>query len=280
MPSHHPDAYPFGYGEDEIERLGVQHRVWAAESQSFLDRAGFREGDTVVDLGCGPGYTTLELARAVGPGGAVIAVDRDGERSIPLLRKRAHAEGVSQVETRVADLAQLDLPPSSVDGVYGRWVLMYFPEAEVTRLIHRVARWLRPGGACALAEFCNYRHVHIHPPTENLPTVAEALMAKVAGESGGNPEIGNALPGLLRSAGFEVELHVVAKAIRATTPEWRWPDTLFRDLVAALVDEGRLDQGVFDAFMQEWDDRSRDPSAMFFSSPVMEVVARRGRDSN
>lgn len=276
MLPHHHHEYPFGYDEDEIERLGVQHRVWAAESRRFLDRAGFREGDTIVDLGCGPGFTTLELARTVGPGGVVIAVDRDGEISIPLLRKRADAEGLSQIEARVAELAQLDLPPGSVDGVYGRWVLMYLPEGEVIPLVHRVVRWLKPGGTCALAEFCNYRHMRIHPPTEHLPTVAEALMGKVAEECGGNPEIGNVLPGLLHGAGLELELHVVVKAVRATTPEWRWPDTLFRDLVAALVDEGRLDRGVFDAFIQEWDDRSGDPAAVFFSSPLMEVVARRG----
>jgi ubiquinone/menaquinone biosynthesis C-methylase UbiE len=275
MPTDQTDDYRFGYSRDEIERLGHQHRVWADDNWRFLARAGFGEGATVVDLGCGPGYTTLDLARAVGPGGRVVAVDRDGERSLPLLEERAEAAGFSNVETQVADLEAFDLPEGSVDGVYGRWVLMYLPERAAEALIDRVARWLGPGGVCAVGEFCNYRHIHIHPPSAHLPAIAEALMRAVAGERGCNPEIGNVLPGLLRRAGLHVEVHVVTKAVRATTEEWRWPDALFREHLPDLVDEGYLSREVLDAFLADWDERSRDPDALFFGSPMMEVVGRR-----
>jgi ubiquinone/menaquinone biosynthesis C-methylase UbiE len=164
MPIDHAGDYRFGYSPDEIERLGNQHRVWAEDNQRLLARAGFGEGATLVDLGCGPGYTTLDLARAVGPQGRVIAVDRDGEQSLPLLEERAKAAGISNVEARTADLEVFDLPEDSVDGVYGRWVLMYLPEKAVEVLTGRVARWLRPSGICVLAEICNYRHLYIHPP--------------------------------------------------------------------------------------------------------------------
>ena len=275
MPTERTNDYRFGYSRDEIERLGDQHRIWAEDNQRFLARAGFGEGETVVDLGCGPGYTTLELVRAVGPEGRVIAVDRDGERSLPLLKERAEAAGFFNVETLAAELEVFDLPEDSVDGVYGRWVLMYLPERAAQALIGRVARWLRPGGVCALAELCNYRHIHIHPPSAHLPAIAEALMRAVAGDRGCNPEIGNVLPGVLNRAGFDVELHVVTKAVRATTPEWRWPDALFREHLPVLVDEGYLTREVLDAFLAEWDERSREPDAVFFGSPMMEVVGRR-----
>ncbi len=275
MPNDHTDDYRFGYSPDELERLGDQHRVWAEDNRRFLARAGFGEGATVVDLGCGPGYTTLDLARAVGPEGRVIAVDRDGERSLPLLKERAAAAGFSNVVTQAAELEVFDLPEGSVDGVYGRWVLMYLPERAAEALTGRVAMWLRPGGVCALAEFCNYRHIYIHPPSAHLPAIAEALMRAVAGDRGCNPEIGNALPGLLNCAGLCVELHVVTKAVRATTAEWGWPDALFREHLPGLVDEGYLTREVLDAFYADWDERSREPDAVFFGSPMMEVVGRR-----
>jgi SAM-dependent methyltransferase len=275
MPSDHTNDYRFGYSPEELERLGSQHRVWAVDNLRFLARAGFDEGATVVDLGCGPGYTTLDLARVVGPKGQVIAVDRDGERSLPLLEERAKESGFSNVETRVADLEAFDLPEGSADGVYGRWVLMYLPERAAEALVGRVARWLKPGGACALAELCNYRHIHIHPPSAHLPAIAEALIQAVKGERDCNAEIGNALPGLLSRAGLSVELHVVTKAVRATTPEWCWPDALFRDHGPALVDEGYLTREVLDAFFADWDERSQNPDAVFFGSPMMEVVGRR-----
>jgi len=267
--------YPFGYGDEELQRLGEQHRVWQEENERLLSRAGFGEGNTLVDLGCGPGFTTLDLARRVGPTGHIIAVDRDGERSIPRLREAAEAAGLGNVEARVADLEQFDLPSESVDGVYGRWVLMYLPEREVRALATRIAKWLRPGRACALAEFCNYRHIRIHPPIEHFGLIAEALMRAAAGEHGGNPEIGCVLPGVLDGAGLDVELGVATKAIRSATPHWRWPDTLFRQILPTLVDKGHLAGEILDGFIAEWEERSRDPSTVFFSSPVLEVVGRR-----
>jgi SAM-dependent methyltransferase len=275
MPNDQTKHYRFGYSWEEIERLEKQHRVWAEDNRRLIDRAGFGVGATLVDLGCGPGDTTLELAHLVGSEGRVIAVDRDGERSLPLLKARAAAAGLSNIETRIAELETFDLPDGSVDGVYGRWVLMYLPERMVEALTGRVAKWLRPGGACTLAELCNYRHIHIHPPCAHLPAVAEALIRAVKGNRGCNPEIGNALPGLLHAAGLAVEFNVVTKTVRATTPEWQWPDALFRDHLPKLAEEGYLSRGVLDAFFTEWDERSREPAALFFGSPMMEAIGRR-----
>lgn len=275
MPNDQAKHYRFGYSREEMERLEKQHRVWAEDNRRLLDRAGFGAGATLVDLGCGPGHTTIELARLVGPEGRVIAVDRDGERSLPLLKERAAAAGLSNIETRAAELETFDLPDGSVDGVYGRWVLMYLPERMVEKLTGRVARWLRPGGACALAELCNYRHIHIQPPCVHLPVIAEALMRAVKGNWGCNPEIGNLLPGLLHAAGLVVELNVVTKTVRATTPEWQWPDALFRDHLPGLVEDGYLSRGTLDAFFAEWDVRSQESDALFFGTPMMEAIGRR-----
>ncbi len=275
MPNDQTKHYRFGYSWEEIVRLEMQHRVWAEDNRRLIDRSGFSAGATLVDLGCGPGYTTIELAHLVGPEGRVIAVDRDGERSLPLLNKRAMVDGLSNIETRIAELETFDLPDSSVDGVYGRWVLMYLPERMVEALIARIAKWLRPGGACTLAEFCNYRHIHIHPPCTHLPAVAEALISAVKGDCGCNPEIGNELPGLLHAAGLTVEFNVTIKTVRATTPEWQWPDALFRNHLPALVEEGYLSRAVLDAFFTQWDECSREPAALFFGSPMMEAIGKR-----
>ena len=83
------------------------------------------------------------------------------------------------------------------------------------------------------------------------------------------------LPGLLDGAGLHVELHVVTKAVRATTPQWCWPDALFREHLPGLVAEGYLAREVLDAFFADWDKRSQEPDAVFFGSPMMEVVGRR-----
>ena len=83
------------------------------------------------------------------------------------------------------------------------------------------------------------------------------------------------VPGLLHRAGLEVEFNVVTKTVRATTPEWQWPDAIFQDHLQGLVEEGYLDRGVLDAFFMEWEERSQDPEALFFGSPIMEAIGRR-----
>ena len=94
-------------------------------------------------------------------------------------------------------------------------------------------------------------------------------------ERGGNPEIGCVLPGVLDRAGLDVELGMATKAIRPATPEWRWPDSLFRQILPMLVDKGHLARETLDDFLAAWEERSRDPTALFFSSPVLEVIGRR-----
>ena len=232
--------YRFGYSRGELERLGYQHRVWVEANQHLLARARLADGMTAVDLGCGPGYTTLDLARAVGPKGRVIAVDRDAERSLTRLRERAEVAGLSNIETQAADLEIFDIPPQSIDAVYGRWILMYLPESAVRGLVERMVTWLRPGGVCILSELCNYRHIQVQPPMVHLPAIAEAMIRAVEGGRGCNAEIGNLLPGLLDAAGLEVEVHVTTMVVRATTPEWSWADILFRDHLPELVEDGFL----------------------------------------
>jgi SAM-dependent methyltransferase len=271
MSSEHDPAYRFGYAADELERLGRQHRVWSAANRALLDRAGFGPGMTVVDLGCGPGYTTLDLARRVGPTGQVIAVDRDGSRSLRVLEARCAEEAIDWVGAREADLAQFDLPLESVDGIYGRWVLMYLPLASVESLVARMVGWLRPGGIFASAEFCNYRHMHVHPPIDALSEVADALYRAVEGDRGCCPDVGNLLPGFARRAGLEVDIHVVTTAARCGTDGWRWPDDLFRLHLPGLVEEGWLAERTRRAFLADWEARCADPDAIFFGTPMMET---------
>ena len=151
---------------------------------------------------------------------------------------------------------------------------MYLSESAVRGLVERMVAWLRPGGVCILSEFCNYLHIQVQPPMVHLPAIAEAMMRAVEGGRSCNAEIGNLLPGLLDAAGLEVELHVTTMVVRATTPEWSWPNILFRDHLPKLVEDGILAREVLDAFLVEWEERSRDRQTLFFGSPMMEVVGR------
>ena len=65
-----------GTHDEEIARLGLQHRVWRPTVLECWQRAGIGRGNRVIDVGAGPGFATLDLAEIVGPTGEVLAAER------------------------------------------------------------------------------------------------------------------------------------------------------------------------------------------------------------
>jgi ubiquinone/menaquinone biosynthesis C-methylase UbiE len=99
--------YILGTDRAELDRLRGQHAAWTSQAYELFERAGLRAGERVLDLGCGPGFTSLELARAVGPAGRVIAVDKS-ERFLAHLAAERERHALPQVEPRLAALEELD----------------------------------------------------------------------------------------------------------------------------------------------------------------------------
>src|SRR5213075_1982728 len=95
--------YVLGTHDDEIARLGLQHRVWRPRALDAWRRAGFTELLTLLDVGCGPGYASLDLAEIAGPRGRVVAVDRSA-RFLDALRSAAVRNGLVNITTRQLDL--------------------------------------------------------------------------------------------------------------------------------------------------------------------------------
>ena len=69
------NAYILGTDKEELNRLELQHSIWSSESHAGWKTAGFKTGDSLLDLGCGPGSCSVELAKIVGPEGRVIGID-------------------------------------------------------------------------------------------------------------------------------------------------------------------------------------------------------------
>ena len=70
-----PEEYILGTGDDELGRLKFQHQLWGDLAKGLWSRAGFSSGQTVLDIGAGPGFASFDLARLLGPAGKVLAVD-------------------------------------------------------------------------------------------------------------------------------------------------------------------------------------------------------------
>ena len=81
------------------------------------DAAAFCYGHTVLDIGCGPGYGSIDLAYRLGPNGRVIARDSSA-RFIEFLATQCAHLGLGNVDAKVGDVHSLDLPAESIDGAY------------------------------------------------------------------------------------------------------------------------------------------------------------------
>jgi SAM-dependent methyltransferase len=124
--------------EDQLEEVG------RLPGELAMDRLDFLPGQKVVDLGCGSGTTTLELAARVGPGGEVAGVDISAEM-LARGRERAARAGAGNIEFVHADVQVHDLGEARFDAAYSRFGVMFF--ADPVAAFANVRRALRPGAA-------------------------------------------------------------------------------------------------------------------------------------
>jgi ubiquinone/menaquinone biosynthesis C-methylase UbiE len=114
-----------------------------------MDALGITAGSAVADVGSGDGYFSFHLARRVGPGGRVYAVDID-KGALDKLRRQAEKEKLSQIETIVGAKDDPRLPPESVDVVLV--VNAYHEMRDYDAMLAGLYRALRPGGLLGIIE--------------------------------------------------------------------------------------------------------------------------------
>ncbi|MHB9034665.1 MAG: class I SAM-dependent methyltransferase [Anaerolineae bacterium] len=107
-------------------------------------------GQTVADLGSGPGYFTFSLADAVGPAGLVYAVDSDAN-AIRALARKAEQGGFRQVSAHTSTSAHLEFIPSrSVDFVLGYGLICCVAPGDHAGTVSEIKRILKPTGQAYL----------------------------------------------------------------------------------------------------------------------------------
>lgn len=174
-------------------------RVLATETETAFrefvtENVPLDPGETVLSVGCGPGYEPPALADRVGETGTVVGVDVDDAELVAARERCRDRPRVSLVR---GDAVALPVPDGAVDLVVAKQMLQYVD--DVADALTEFRRVLAPGGRVAVAHGVGGTHA-MYEPTER---VAHANELYFSGGSGGG--LGTDLVALIPEAGFAVE---------------------------------------------------------------------------
>lgn len=264
--------YILGTDRAELERLRFQHQAWVKEAYALWERAGLAAGQHVADLGCGPGYTSLELADVVGPTGRVIARDVS-PRFLAFLRAECERRSCSHVETSLGPVEELDVQPESLDAAYARWLFCWLPDPAPA--FGAVARGLRRGGALAFQDYLDWAAMKLVPRSEIFDRAVDACMRSWP-DGTATIDIADHVPELAQRFGFRVEhFRQVPRMGRVGSLEWRWLGGFLLSYLPKLVQRGLFGAGELEAFRAEWR-AATDAGVAFVCAPtVVDVILRK-----
>lgn len=231
------------------------HRWRTALNSAAYLLPHLRPGLRVLDVGCGPGTVTVDLAAHVTPGGRVTGLDRAGDAVLPRARALAEERGVGGVVDFVeGDANALDFADASFDVVVCHQVLQHV--RDPVRVLAEMRRVATPDGGIVAAREAVYASFAWHP---RIPPLSggdddgdalgdwQRLYRAVARANGGEPDAGRMVHAWARQAGFARD------AVTSSASTWCfgspddvawWSGLLAERTVASAFAQTALDAGV------------------------------------
>ena len=261
--------YFLGTGNLELERLGLQHTAWRADAAAAWQRAEFHPGSVILDVGCGPGFASLDLADVVRPNGKVIAIDQS-ERFLQHLQEQCRSRGVTNISVLERDLTTFEFEDIRADGAWLRWVLTFLPEPQ--RVLARIAHAIKPGGSIAIHEYFAYETWRLVPSDPVFESFVSRVMASWRAH-GGEPNVGLQLAPWLERLGFRIaSARTITELVTPAQQRWYWPATFAHSGLERLVHLGDVSADEADrmreSFREMWAHGTR-----VMTPGVLELIA-------
>lgn len=231
-------------------------------------------GLNLLDVGCGPGTITVDLARRLAPG-HVTGVDASAE-IIEHAAGLAFDEGVHNAVFRVGDVYALDFPDESFDIVHAHQVLQHV--ANPVAAIREIRRVLKPGGIFA-ARDVDYGGVMWYPKLQGL-SMWMTVYRDVHYWNGGDPDAGRALKAWARLAGFGGVSSSASIWCFASVAEREWWGESWAEratesnFAAHAIEAGVADLADLQTIATAWRQWAGDPDG-WFGMPHGEIIARK-----
>ncbi len=260
-------TYTHGHHESVLR----SHRWRTAKNSAAYLLPYLKSDQRLLDVGCGPGTLSLDLAARVG---SVTALEQT-EGALDLARAEAERQGATDVEFRVGDVHALDLPDDSFDVVHAHQVLQHV--ADPVQALREMRRVTKPGGIVA-ARDSDYAAFAWYP---RLPVLDDwsALYQRCARANGGEPDAGRRMLSWAQAAGF-TDITPTAAVWCFANPEDRdwwggmWADRILQSAMAAqALESGIATPEDLRAISQGWLDWAAAPDGWMLI-PHGEIIAR------
>ncbi|HEX2528984.1 MAG TPA: methyltransferase domain-containing protein [Geminicoccus sp.] len=252
------------------ERLRLLARVMRPATLALLARAGVHGGMDCLDVGCGGGDVTTELARLVGPAGKVTGIDFDPVK-VEIAREESAAFGLHNLQFQVGDVREDLSSLPAADLVYARFLLSHLPAPEA--VLGQLVAHARPGGLVVLEDIQISGHV-VHPPSWAHDAFVD-LYLRTGRARGADPEIGPKLPGLLQAAGLVDVQAQVAQPV-GLQGEMKLVSAMTMETIAdAVLAAGLADHARIDAIVDELRRMAGDPATLVSIARVVQSWGRK-----
>jgi SAM-dependent methyltransferase len=245
-------AHVYTHGHHESVLRGHRRRTAQDSAGYLLPYLG--AGMSVLDVGCGPGTITVDLAARVAPG-QVTAVELNDE-VLDLARAEARERNQLNISFATSDVHALDFPDNTFDVVHAHQVLQHV--AEPVQALRELRRVCVPGGIVAVRDG-DYAGIIWFPRLPALDRWLD-LYDRAARANGGEPDAGRRLLSWAQEAGFD-DITPTGSMWCFATPETRdwwgrmWADRIVESALARqLVDSGMATTADLNEISSAWRD--------------------------
>ena len=262
-------TYTHGHHESVLR----SHRWRTAENSAAYLLPLLEPGMDLLDVGCGPGTITVDLAARVAPG-RTTGIDT----AHAVINEARRLRTDVPVEFKVADVMTGDVPSGPFDLVHAHQVLQHL--GDPVAALRQMARLCRPGGIVA-ARDSDYEAMTWFPGDLALDAWLD-LYRRVARANGGDPDAGRHLLDWARRAGFEDVMPSASTWCFATDEDRQWWGSLWADRVTSSVFAeraiglGLASRDDLDRMADAWR-RWKDASTGWFAVLHGEIVCRAAR---
>lgn len=246
--------YAIGQGDGIVELF----RKRTVDNSAAYLKGSLEPHMRILDVGCGPGSITIDLARHV-PLGHVTGVDTAAASdTLAKARAQAEKEGVRNVEFRVGDALALPFPDGTFDVVHAHQVLLHVDDA--VGMLREMRRVAKPGGLVACRTY-DTGTLLLYPPDARLDRL-QAVFQRVMESWGRTTRAGRLAPVFARRAGFRpADIRVTSSNYTNHTPEDRryWAGMSINvaresPLVKEALDKGFAAPEEIEAAIKGWEE--------------------------